>query len=149
MKTPDKAIIAISTIYRKINLWKNEQCEPLGLSAAQAPIISLVCMQEGISQNDIVEALALEKSVVAKSIGKLISTGYLIRKTNEKDKRAFNLYSTEKARNAYPILVKQSETCMKLLTDGLNNDEKSLLNKLLIRLKNNSETMLNSNQIAK
>lgn len=143
MKTPDRIIVTLSTIYRKINIWKNAQCEPLGLSAAQAPIISLVCMQEGILQNDIVEALVLEKSVVAKSIGKLISTGYLIRKTSEKDKRAFNLYSTEKARNVYPILVKQSENCMKLVTDGLDDEEKLLLDKLLTKMKKNSETMLN------
>lgn len=55
MLYPDKDIVAISTIYRKINMWKNEKAEPYGLTAAQVPIVILVCKEDGMSQNDVVD----------------------------------------------------------------------------------------------
>lgn len=140
MQLPDKDIVAISTIYRKINIWKNEKAAPFGLSAAQVPIVILVCKENGISQNDVVEQMALEKSVVAKSIGKLIASGFLTRQTNPKDKRAYDLFPTEKAREIYPTLVQQGQECMNLLTTGLSIREKEQLSKLLDKLLENTFT---------
>ena len=142
MLYPDKDIVAISTIYRKINMWKNEKAEPYGLTAAQVPIVILVCKEDGMSQNDVVEQMALEKSVVAKTGGKLISSGYLIRKTNPQDKRAYNLFPTEKAKKIYPTLVQQGQECMSLLTAGLTKEEKEQFSVLLYKLLNNSFSYL-------
>ena len=138
MLLPDKDIAALSTIYRKINMWKNEQAAPYGLSAAQVPIVILVCQSGVMSQNDVVEQMALEKSVVAKSIGKLIASGYLTRQKNPKDKRAFDLLPTSKAMEVYPALVQQGQQCMNLLTTGLSAVEKEQLGQLLEKLLENA-----------
>ncbi|MPM97169.1 hypothetical protein SDC9_144342 [bioreactor metagenome] len=140
MLLPDKDIVAITKIYRKVNLWKNEQAAPLGLTAAQVPIVILACRKSGISQNEMVDELALEKSVVAKSIGKLMEAGYITRKQNKKDKRAFDLFPTEKAQAIYPILVQQGKNCMDLLTAGLSEDEKAALSDLLEKIVQNTYT---------
>ena len=95
-----------------------------------------------MSQNDVVEQMALEKSVVAKTVGKLISSGYLIRKTNPQDKRAYNLFPTEKAKKIYPTLVQQGQECMSLLTAGLTKEEKEQFSVLLYKLLNNSFSYL-------
>ena len=123
-------------------MWKNEKAEPYGLTAAQVPIVILVCKEDGMSQNDVVEQMALEKSVVAKTVGKLISSGYLIRKTNPQDKRAYNLFPTEKAKKIYPTLVQQGQECMSLLTAGLTKEEKEQFSVLLYKLLNNSFSYL-------
>lgn len=138
MLLPDKDIAALSTICRKINIWKNEKAAPYGLSAAQVPIVILVCQNGGMSQNDVVEQMALEKSVVAKSVGKLIASGYLTRKKNPKDKRAFDLLPTPKAMEVYPNLVQQGQQCMNLLTTGLSAVEKEQLGQLLEKLLENA-----------
>ena len=44
---------------------------------------------------------------MAKAIAKLIAAGYITREQNPKDKRAFNLFPTEKAQEVYPMLVGQ------------------------------------------
>lgn len=138
MLIPDKNIVALSTIYRKVNLWKNEKSLPYGVTAAQVPIVILACQENGISQNDVVEQLALEKSVVAKSVGKLIEAGFLTRKTNAKDKRAYDLLPTEKAFEIYPHLVGQGQECMRRLTTNFSEDEQEQLNILLDKLLKNS-----------
>ncbi len=146
MISPNKALVAISTIYRKTNVWKNEQSMPYGLSSAQSPIINIVCRKPGVSQNEVVDLLALEKSVVAKSIGKLIDSGYLTREQNANDKRAFDLFPTEKALAVSPILVAQGEKCMELLTTGLTDEEKELLDRLLDKMMVNSMTLFKTEE---
>lgn len=140
MLLPDRDIVAITKIMRKINIWKNEQAAPYGLTAAQVPVIILTCKKPGISQNEVVDELGLEKSVVAKTIGKLMDGGYLIREQNEKDKRAFDLYPTNKALELYPIVVSQGKKCMELLTAGFDQDEKEMLRTLLDRMVENTKT---------
>ena len=54
-----------------------------------------------------VKRLSYEKSVVAKAIAKLIAAGYITREQNATDKRAFNLFPTEKAWDVYPTLIQQ------------------------------------------
>ena len=124
MEKPNQNNISISTIYRKTVMWKNEQSAALGLSSAQVPIIIQVVSANGISQNEVVSLLSMEKSVIAKTIGKLVEDGYIERKINPKDKRAYDLYPTEKAIRVYPILVEQGKKWIEIITAGMTADEK-------------------------
>lgn len=137
MLLPDEDMVAISIIYRKMNLYKTEQAEAYGLSSSQVPIVIIVCRTPGISQNDIVKYLVFEKSVIAKSIGKLILSGYITREQNAKDKRAFNLFPTSKALSVYPLLIEQEKNCMSLLTKGMTAAEKNTLSSLLKKMVQN------------
>lgn len=137
MILPDRNLDALSMIYRKIAIWKNEQSEGFGLTAAQVPIVILVCNKEGISQYEVVEELALDKSVIAKSVIKLISSGYLIRRPHPKDKRAYILFPTQKAKEVFPLLIEQGNTCMDLLTTGMTYQERAELNGLLEHMRKN------------
>lgn len=137
MLLPDKDLIAISIIYRKTSLWRTEQAASFGLSSAHVPIVMMTCSKPGVSQNEIVKLLALEKSVVAKSIGKLMDMGYLTREQDRADKRAFNLYPTEKALAIYPALVKHGKDCITLITKDMTEDEKAMLSVLLEKLVQN------------
>lgn len=146
MPSPDQNIIAISTIYRRINLWKNEQSRPLGLTAAQVPIIMLIYEKPGISQNNVAQELALEKSVVAKSIKKLMELGFLSRESNKEDKRAYNLFPLKKATEIYPVLIVQGKNCMELLTAGFREEEKIVLNQMLMSILDNTFTFMITNE---
>lgn len=138
MLLPDKDIISLSIVYRKSSMWRTEQAAVFGLSSAQVPIVLMTCSKPGVSQNEIVKSLALEKSVVAKSIGKLMDMGYLTREQNQTDKRAFQLYPTEKALEAYPALVEHGKKCIALLTEGLTDDERAMLSLLLEKMVRNA-----------
>ena len=126
-------------IYRKINAWRSEHAAPLGLSSSQVTIIIETCKNSGISQTELVKRLSHEKSVVAKAIAKLIAAGYITREQNPKDKRAFNLFPTEKAQEVYPMLVGQGDQCMEWLTAGLTPEEKEELGVLLEKMVENTQ----------
>ena len=139
MRLPDRNIAALLMIYRKINAWRSEHAAPLGLSSSQVTIIIETCKNSGISQTELVKRLSHEKSVVAKAIAKLIAAGYITREQNPKDKRAFNLFPTEKAQEVYPTLVEQGDQCMERLTAGLTPEEKEELGVLLEKMVENTQ----------
>lgn len=82
---------------------------------------------------------------MAKTIGKLITTGYLTREQNPADKRAYNIYPTDKSRKIYPQLVNDGTSCMKILTDGLSESEKETLSYLLEKIAYNAKSMTDKN----
>ena len=139
MRLPDRNIAALLMIYRKINAWRSEHAAPLGLSSSQVTIIIETCKNSGISQTELVKRLSHEKSVVAKAIAKLIAAGYITREQNPKDKRAFNLFPTEKAQEVYPMLVGQGDQGMERLTAGLTPEEKEELGVLLEKMVENTQ----------
>lgn len=138
MLLPVKNIFMISMIHRKFNIWIKEKAAPFSLTSSQVSIILLICDEPGISQSKVVESLFLEKSVVAKSIRKLMENNYIIQEQNSSDKRSFNLFPTQKALDIYPTLLQYVLDCMDHLTHGLNNEEQETLTTLLEKLITNT-----------
>lgn len=130
--------VAASTIYRKTQIWKAEQSTDLGLSAAQIPAVIIVCREDGISQNELGEMLLLDKSTVAKIVGKLVENGYFIRTSNTKDKRAFDLIPTKKATDIYPSLLELGVIWDDYLTNGMTEDEIIIFERLLLKAAQNA-----------
>lgn len=138
MLRPVKNILMLSMIHRKFNIWIKEKAASFSLTSSQLSIILLICDKPGISQSKVVESLFLEKSVVAKSIRKLMENGYMIQEQNSDDKRAFNLFPTQKALDIYPTLLQYLLDGMDRLTFGLTSEEQETLTVLLEKLFNNT-----------
>lgn len=135
---PDKDFIALSMINRSVICWKNEHCSPYSLTAAQLPIVVLACYYGKISQNEVVSLLGLDKSVVSKSVGTLIASGFLTKKKNPDDSRAYDLMPTAKSMKCFPELLLLGQSCMNLLTDGFSEEEKQVFSLLLEKMVRNA-----------
>ncbi len=55
-----------------------------------------------LTQDKITKCLCLDKSVIAKTVTKLKELGFIVRTTNARDKRTFDIRPTEKAWGVYP-----------------------------------------------
>lgn len=104
---------------------------------SKIPIIIQVVSANGISQNEVVSLLSMEKSVIAKAIRKLVEDGYIEHKINPRDKRAYDLYPTEKAMSIYPILVEQKKW-IEIITVGITADQKRQFSYLLSMAEKNA-----------
>ena len=75
----------------------------------------------------------------ARTITKLIKLGYLDRKEDEADSRAYKLYLTEKAKVIIPKILEEIHKLVHLITIDLNEEEKVItidsLNKVLNNIK--------------
>ncbi len=129
MDTPFKSI---SILYRKSHIWLNNGCAGYDLTAAQAVVILIVCDFSVLTQDEITKRLSLDKSVIAKTVTKLVKTGFLVRTTNAKDKRTFDICPTQKALDVYPFIKKEIENCFRRMTQQMTETERDEFRRLLL-----------------
>lgn len=129
MESPFKSI---SILYRKSHIWLNNTCASYELSAAQAVVILIVCDFQILTQDDITKRLSLDKSVIAKTVNKLEEQGFLIRTTNARDKRTYDISPTQKAWEVYPFIKEQVEASFQHMTTGMTPEEQKEFKRLLL-----------------
>ena len=82
-------------------------------------MILIVCDFEVLTQDEITKRLSLDKSVIAKTVTKLQETGFIVRSTNAKDKRTFDIRPTEKAWSVYPFIKEQIDAGFQKMTQQM------------------------------
>lgn len=129
--TADNPFKTISILYRKSHIWLNNGCARYNLTAAQAVVIMIVCDFKTLTQDEITKRLSLDKSVIAKTVTKLEERGFLVRNTNAKDKRTYDIQPSEKAWAVYPAIREQVEACFLRMTHSMTEEEQALFQRLL------------------
>lgn len=137
----DSPFKSISILYRKSHIWLNDGCEQYALTAAQAVVILIVCDFEVLTQDGITKRLGLDKSVIAKTVTKLEEIGYMIRTTNSKDKRTYDIRPTEKAWEVYPFVKEQMNVCFQRMTQQMTDAERIEFKRLLLLAAETSITL--------
>ena len=127
----DSPFKSISILYRKSHIWLNNSCAQYHLTAAQALVILIVCDFQGLTQDDITKRLSLDKSVIAKTVTKLEERGFLLRTTNAKDKRTYDICPTEKSWEVYPFIKERIEGCFQRMTQQMTDKERGEFQRLL------------------
>lgn len=128
----DSPFKSISILYRKSHIWLNNGCAQYDLTAAQAAIILIVCDFGVLTQDDITKRLRLDKSVIAKTVTKLEERGFMVRTTNAKDKRTYDIRPTEKAREVYPFVKEQIDLSFQRMTQNMTEKERAEFKRLLM-----------------
>ena len=128
----DSPFKAISILYRKSHIWLNNSCAQYGLTAAQAMVILIVCDFQSLTQDEITKRLGMDKSVIAKTVTKLEETGFLVRTTNLKDKRTYDIQPTQRAWDAYPSLRDQIDVCFERMTQDMSQAQRTAFQNLLL-----------------
>lgn len=128
----DSPFKSISILYRKSHIWLNNACAQYHLTAAQAVVILIVCDFQSLTQDEITKRLSLDKSVIAKTVTKLEETGFLVRATNAKDKRTYDICPTEKAWEVYPFVKAQIDESFRRMTQEMTDAEKEEFRRLLL-----------------
>lgn len=122
--------------------YRNDYMAPMGLKSIHASYLMEICANPGISQDGLARRIYINKSNVARQVAVLEEEGFILRKLSETDKRAMELYPTEKTLELLPQIrdiLKCWENC---ITSTLTEEEKQLLTSLLTRMKDRSATYM-------
>lgn len=135
MKTPDRSLTKwISITGRLTQMYLNRHFEPYGLNASQHMFVLNICRFPGMTQDRLPELVHINKSNVTRALSQLEQSGFIVRRTNRRDRRTTRIYPTDKARAVYPALVEITETWNSILVGKLSLEEKSLLYELITRV---------------
>ncbi len=127
----------ISLIYRYSQIFFNSELKKYNLGSGQYIFLINLFQNNGISQEQLSDIVKIDKATTARAIAKLVKESYVIREVNDKDKRAYNLYTTPKAESIKNILFRILDSWNKIMLDNFTNEEKEILLKLTEKVGSN------------
>lgn len=98
MPKQNDLLMDISILYRSTQKYYDKHLVTLELTYAQLPILISIYENEGISMQQIALDGGYDKGTITKNVQKLVSLNYVEVKSSPKDKRAKELYTTEKTK---------------------------------------------------
>ena len=142
-KTQERTFgIHLSIILRRGKMYLDRELEPFDVRSSQIPILRLLGIKDGINQETIRKTLHLDKGTIAKTIKPLIHKGYVTRKTDPKDKRAYEIFLTHKGREIITDVKDAVTRWTDALTADFTEEEKETAYALLSRMSENARKYL-------
>lgn len=121
----------INVIARCASQYRSVEFEEIGLNGSNHMYIFYLCRHPGVSQEHLSKLLHVNKSNVTRSLRCLEEDGFIYRCVNEKDKRNYCIYPTEKAKGILPFLVEKIDKWNEIISNGLTEEESEVLYELL------------------
>lgn len=119
------------TVQRYFKIFLNHRLKKHGLNSAQFMTLLILMKEDGLSQEGINEVLHFDKGFLARVAKSLEKDGYIIRKVNQEDRRAYKLYLTDKAKGLKPMIFEILGEWDSTILDGVTEKEKEILENTL------------------
>ena len=124
----------IATVARCASLYRSKILEETGISGYQAFYIPEICSDPGLTQDQLAQILHVTPSSVTRQLAMLEESGYVIRRRSPIDKRAIQVFPTEKCDAVLPMIRESFKSWRLTLTDGLTSQELDTLAEMMRKL---------------
>lgn len=125
----------ITDIARCAALYRQEELAALGLKACHASYLDAICACPGITQDQLARRIFINKSNVARQLAVLEEGGFVERRPSTEDKRAIQVFPTEKSRAAMPEITRIFRCWEAFVAEDLTEAERKALVCMLEKLK--------------
>jgi DNA-binding MarR family transcriptional regulator len=125
----------ISYTNRQIQKKLAKDLKPYSLSGGGQPSFLIeINRRPGINQDQLTSELKFDKATTARAVKHLEEAGYIVRQTDENDRRSYLLFPTEKGKDVYPILLNKLDAFNSRISGNLTPVEYEQLIYLLKKL---------------
>ena len=125
---------SLNIIGRCTQMERSDALKELGICGGQVPYLLRLCHCPGLSQEEIAQALYLNKSSVARQIANLEKQELVYRKCSPDDRRRLLVYPTEKALSMLPKLIQTVREWNDYQLEGLADEERAQLEAIMERV---------------
>lgn len=130
----DSLMRSINRTHRCSKRYYNEKLNADGITGNQQIYIFQICRHPGISQEQLSQRIAVNKSNVTRQLCALEQNGFIRRQPSSEDKRVLQVFPTEKAEALYPKVLDIMHLWNSLLLEDFSENEKSLLLSMMQRV---------------
>ena len=109
----------------------------VGVTRAQYRLLAHLGRQEGINQSALADILEIEVVSLGQHIDRLEKGGWVVRRKNPADRRAWNLFLTDKAHLILDDMRALSAQVWEEAQAGLSEDDRERFVKTLLMIKDN------------
>lgn len=128
----------ISVIHRYGHSYFDSEFADLDIGHGPRNFLAALFCREGMTQEELSESLMMDKTTTARAIRKLVDEGYVVRRRDEKDRRYYHLYLTDKAKVLAPRIWEARARWAEVLSRGFSEEEKEMIYNLFNRLAENA-----------
>ncbi len=139
----------LNNISRSQAVYRHNKISAKDLQSGHYAYILTICREPGRSQEDIAKELCVNKSTVARNLNYLEDKGYISRNPLPNDKRQFSVFPTEKMILILPEIRKVSAEWMKLLSEGIPQDELDIFDSVLRRMQEKARDIIEKQEADK
>jgi len=127
----------IHDVSRLLRAWFDERAQAMGLTRAQWRVLVHLAAREGINQKALAEILELDTVTLSRHVDRLERDGWLERRSDPSDRRAWLLHLLPPARPMLDKMEGLAERTMAQALDGLSMEERARFVSVLTRIKLN------------
>jgi DNA-binding MarR family transcriptional regulator len=128
----------VSLLYRYGHMYIGDKLKHTEIGKGQHIFLNALYKEDGLSQEELSAYLKIDKGTTAKALKKLEELGYVTRKVRDEDKRAYQVFLTDKAK-AIKDEVRQVLVDWRLaLTAGFTQEEQRVAVELLEKMGHNA-----------
>jgi len=115
----------------------NQRAKHLGLTRAQMQLLAYLVYHEGINQVGLADLLEIEPISLARLIDRMEQAGWVERRPDPRDRRAWLLFITEKAKPLFAEMIEIGREVRAEALQGLAEAERDQVMALLMRVRRN------------
>lgn len=123
-----------SVLYRCNQKYYDKVLAEYGIGYSQFVFLTAIYENEGILMNELASNGSYDKGTITKSIAKLVEMEYVRIEDSKKDKRAKELYTTQKAMDLMPKLYSIRQEWLNYLSSDLDEEMLSLYNEAMAKI---------------
>ena len=124
---------------KQFRTYMKKALSPHGINVAEAMVLMLLYEKDGQTQDQLLEGIHYDKSVMTRTMQSLETNKLLIRKKNPDDGRSWIFVLTEKSAAIKPAVLTALKSWCEIAFDGISHEESLKLFDILQRLMNNIE----------
>ncbi|MEM7056970.1 MAG: MarR family transcriptional regulator [Pseudomonadota bacterium] len=127
----------IHDVSRMMRAWFDERAQAMGLTRAQWRVLVHLAGREGLNQSGLADILELDTVTLGRHIDNLERDGWLERRPDPSDRRAWLLYLTDEARPTLDKMEDLASQTMATAMDGIDEVAQARFHQTLTRIKQN------------
>ncbi len=115
----------------------DEKARGIGVTRSQWQVLSVLRRHEGSNQGSLAERLDVEPITLCRMVDRLQEAGLVERRRDPADRRAWQLYLTDKAREMQAELLPLGDEVMDVALEGVSERQRKSLRSTLERIRQN------------
>ena len=132
----------LNNISRSQAIYRHNRISANELQTSHYAFVLAICREPGRSQEELARELCINKSTVARNLNFLEVKGFITRNPLPNDKRQFAVYPTKKMLGFLPEIKQASVAWMKLLSEGIPEEELAVFDSVLNRMENRARKII-------
>ncbi len=128
---PDCTIFLLAKAYQAAHAMFKERLQPYGLTNLQHLVLEGLWYREGMTAAELGKLLILDKATLSGVLDRMVESKWICKTKDPHDRRLIRLYTSEKANNLKPVLIRLRKEANEDLLAGFTLEEQVLFKRLL------------------